>query len=94
MPGNEMLDIRIGVSRVTPEIGIAIDRRWKDVSIGVDRGGPEYHDYTGPYHVAPTFYFQQLLETNGKHMTDNVLVDSIKVTESLNPQGGRTIVIG
>ena len=94
MPGNEMLDIRIGVNCVTPEISMEIDQTRRDVSIELDLWGPEYEDYTGPYHVAPTFYFQQLLETNGKHMTDNVVVDSVKVTESLNPQGGRTVVIG
>lgn len=94
MPGNELLDIQIGVERTSPEIGIAVDRTWKEVGFEINKGGPEYPDYTGPYVVKSTFYFQQVLETYGRHMTDNVIVDSIKVVETSNPQGGKTIVIG
>lgn len=79
----EMLDIRLQV-----------DRTWKNISMEIDRGGPVVVPYDGPYYVKPGFYFQQRLETFGKRMTDDVLVDSIKVTETSNPQGGKTIVIG
>jgi len=93
MPGRA-LDIDISVEAVIQEITLGVDRTWKDVSLEVNKGGKVYPPYEGPYNVTPTFYFQQRLETYGKSMTDDVIVDSIKVTESLNPQGGRTIVIG
>lgn len=91
---NEVLDIRIGVSILQPDISIGIDRTWKDIAMGVDRGGAVYPEYAGPYHVIPALYWQQRLETYGKSMADDVLVDAIKITETGNPQGGKTIVIG
>lgn len=90
----EMLDIQIGIDRGTKDIQVSVARNWKNISMEIDKGGVEYPDYTGPYSVTPSFYYQQLLETYGKHMTADVLVDSIHVTETENPQGGRTIVIG
>ena len=80
---NEALDIQLNV-----------DRTWRDVTFEVDKGGSYYPPYEGPYFVKPTFFYQQALETYGKSMADNVIVDSIKVTETVNPQGGKTIVIG
>ena len=91
---SEMLDIQISVNRQPKDVSIVVDRTWKNVGIAVDKGGSYYPPYEGPYNVTPTFYFQQRLETYGKSMTADVLVDSIKVVETVNPQGGKTIVIG
>lgn len=91
---NEALDIQLSVNLAVPDIGIGVDRHWKNVGIEVDRGGPVHVPYDGPYHVTPTLYWQQRLETYNKYMTEDVLVDSIRITESHNPQGGTTIVIG
>ena len=93
MPGRA-LDIDISVEAVIQEISLGVDRTWKEVSMEVNKGGNYYPPYEGPYNVSPTFYYQQRLGTYGKSMTEDVIVDSIKVTDSLNPQGGRTIVIG
>lgn len=90
----EMLDIRIAISNETQNINLSVDRKWKNVGIEVDRGGPTILPYEGQYHVIPRLYWQQRLATYGKQMLDDVLVDAIKVTESHNPQGGKTIVIG
>lgn len=91
---SEMLDIQIGVNVPVPNLSIAVDRTWKNVSLAVEKGGSYYPPYTGNYHVIPALYWQQRLETYGKSMSDDVLVDAIPVTETHNPQGGRTIVIG
>lgn len=91
---HEALDIQIGVSVPTPDIRIGVNRHWKAISIAVEKGGSYYPPYTGSYHIIPALYWQQRLETYGKSMTDDVLVDAIKFTETSNPQGGRTIVIG
>jgi len=91
---DEVLDIRIGVTISAPDIFIGVDRTWKEIGLGVERGGAVYPPYTGSYHVVPALYWQQRLETYGKSMTDDVLVDAIRITETSNPQGGKTIVIG
>ena len=53
-----------------------------------------YTDYTGAYTVTPILYDEQELRTKDKHLTDNVTVEAIPVTDTVNPYGGRTIVIG
>ena len=53
-----------------------------------------YDDYTGAYIVTPILYDEQQLLTRDKHMLDDVTVRAIPVTETTNPYGGRTIVIG
>ena len=93
MPGRA-LDIDISVEAVIQEISLGVDRTWKEVSMEVNKGGNYYPPYEGPYHITPTFYWQQRLETYGKSMTEDVLVDSIKITETSNPQGGKSVVIG
>ena len=91
---SEALDIRISVSRETPNIGMAVERNWKTVSLGVDRGGNVYPPYEGPYEEDASFYYDKTLETYGRVMTDNFKVNKIPVIETSNPQGGKTIVIG
>lgn len=91
---HEALDIRLEVNLPVPDIALAVDRRWKNVEIGVDRGGAYHVPYEGEYHVTPKLYWQQRLETYNKYMSEDVLVDAIRVTETSNPQGGKTIVIG
>lgn len=91
---SEALDIRIGVSLNIPDIGIQVDRRWKNVEFEVDRGGEVLTPYEGPYTVDASFYFDKVLGTYGKKMTDDVTVNRIPVVESSNPQGGKTILIG
>lgn len=91
---NEALNIQIAVDRSSRNVGIEIADRWKEVSIGVERGGAYYPPYEGSYHIIPALYRQQRMRTHGKSMTSDVLIDAIKFTETENPQGGRTIVIG
>lgn len=91
---NEALDIRIGVDISTPDVSIAVDRRWKNVEFEVSRGSPAYLPYEGPYEEDASFYYDKVLPTFGRVMTDDVRVKRIPVVESSNPQGGKTIVIG
>jgi len=93
MAGNA-LDIQISVSREIPDIGIAVNRNWKEVSLAVDKGGKYYPPYDGPYEEDASFYYDKVLETYGRVMTDNFKVNKIPVIETSNPQGGKTIVIG
>ena len=93
MAGNA-LDIQISVSRDTPDISMAVDRNWKNVSLAVDKGGKYYPAYDGPYAADASFYYDKTMETYGRVMTDNFKVNRIPVVETINPQGGKTIMIG
>lgn len=91
---SEALDIQINVDRSAPNVAIAINDTWREVQLSVERGGAYYLPYEGPTHVTPTLYWGQRLETYGRAMPDDVVIDAIPFTETSNPQGGRTIVIG
>lgn len=55
--------------------------------------GGEYDPYEGPYEVVPTKNVQTL-KTNKRRMKDDVTVDAINYSETLNIGGGKTAVIG
>ena len=49
--------------------------------------------YHGVYEVTPSSNDQEL-ETRGKLLADNVLVNAIPYEEVTNPSGGTTVIIG
>ena len=49
--------------------------------------------YNGPYSAIPR-KVEQTLETKNKSMRDDVTIDPINYSETINPQGGNTVVIG
>lgn len=49
--------------------------------------------YEGEYTVDPMFH-EQTLETSGKTLLQNVIVNAIYLGETANPQGGNTVYIG
>lgn len=49
--------------------------------------------YDGSYSVVPR-KTEQTLETKNKSMRDDVIIDPINYSETINPQGGNTVVIG
>lgn len=49
--------------------------------------------YPGPYDVIPRVY-QQILETKDKLMNDDVTVEIIPLTKTLNHSNGYTVTIG
>lgn len=50
--------------------------------------------YGGPYEVTPKAWEEQVLETEGKLMADDVTVYEIPITRTTNPTGGLTVLIG
>lgn len=52
----------------------------------------DYDPYLGPYEVIPKAWENQILETNGKNMTDDVTVYEVPYDEVINPTG-TTVVI-
>lgn len=49
--------------------------------------------YTGEYTVTPSLD-AQILDTQGKAMRDDVVVQRIPIIFTTNPQGGQSVVIG
>lgn len=58
-----------------------------------DPAGALIPAYEGDYEVTPRLY-EQILETDGKRMTDDVTVKVIPVTYTSNPYNGKTVLIG
>lgn len=56
-------------------------------------GGSPLPYYDGSYEVTPR-KVGQILETKNKSMRDDVTIDPINYSETINPQGGNTVVIG
>lgn len=56
-------------------------------------GQSELPAYEGDYQVRPT-WFNQILTTRGKRMTDDVLIYDIPLSETSNDAGGLTLNIG
>ena len=50
-------------------------------------------EYTGEYEVTPRLE-EQMLETSGRLMRDDVTVHEIPVVYTSNPFNGKTVVIG
>ena len=57
-------------------------------------GSSDYVPYGGPYEIDPVFHSDTTLATRNKLLTRNLTVRQIKITESTNPSGGRTVLIG
>lgn len=86
----------IGV-RILPQttLGVKIS---SPTALGVKVGGEfyrvgDYEFFDGPYEVKPTFE-NQTLKTKNMAMKENVDVKPISVTETPNPSGGYTVIIG
>lgn len=50
-------------------------------------------EYSGPYEVKPSASTNQVLETSGKYLTENVNVLKIPMFEVSNLSGGYTVTI-
>ena len=93
MQRNPEIDYCIG-SR-TLDISIELEQiDHKDLYITLTPGAIGYDTYDGPYEVIPMAHTMQVLETENKLMTENVLVHEIPYWETSNPQGGNTVYIG
>ena len=88
--------ISVPMKVAVSEVALPIHVSMSDVSIpmraavGYTSGGVPY---PGEYEVTPRFS-EQVLQTNGFVMRDDVTVHEIPVTETTNPYGGKTILIG
>lgn len=70
-----------------------------DSGIDVDTGTicrvsdtPDIESYKGSYQVTPKFS-EQVLQTRGKQLSDDVVVKPIQIHETTNSSGGTTVYI-
>lgn len=71
----------------TPEVTAEI------VDVVLETGG-DIPLYQGPYEVEPKVEQGTVLQTKGKRMRENVVVDPIEITRVSNTAGGTTVYIG
>lgn len=61
---------------------------------GVDSGGSSpIPSYAGPYTVNSKLDVNQSLNTAGKYMESNLIINSINITRTQNEYGGITVTI-
>lgn len=53
----------------------------------------DYPEYSGPYEITPMAYTEQILDTDGKLMTDDVTVHKVPYWETENLKSGFTVYI-
>ena len=88
-----ILAVDISKDTVTPDKlmkGITAHNRLGQPIVGIATGGDPYE---GEYTVVPKTT-DQILETEGKTMEDDVTVTAIPYYQTSNPQGGYTVIIG
>lgn len=57
-------------------------------------GGTSSEVYDGPYEAEPIFQDDQVLSTKDKLLINNVTIKPIRITTTINPSGGKTVLIG
>ena len=57
-------------------------------------GGAALPAYPGPYTVVPVAWFEQVVPTAGKRMTQDLTVDAVPYLLTSNESGGYTATIG
>lgn len=92
-PRTHTPNIHINPNR--PQIHTEVHNNHPEIDISIHSGsGPHYDEYEGPYTVYPDPTDIQILETENKLMTQNVLAMPIPYFRTSNPSGGDTIYIG
>ena len=95
------------VTETNKEINLDVDGRHPDVQIDIQGrgrgnitfsisggGGGRKEPYEGPYTVTSESDALQILQTENKVMTENMVVLPIPYSETSNPKGGLTVFIG
>lgn len=79
------------ISSISGEIGKTLT-----VSGGITAGTfvPAIPVYEGVYQVSPLASLDIVLETSGKRLQDNIIVNQIPYYQATNDSGGYTVTIG
>ena len=88
------LNVSLKVESQNRNIEMTVKDHHKYMVMTIEKGGTPIDEFEGPYEVVPKFYYDQVLETIGKLMVDNVNVNAIQIHEVSNQAGGKTVTIG
>lgn len=88
------LDITLNVESQHRDMEIAVSKRRKYMVMSIEKSTTPLPDYEGPYEVESKLYYARTLETAGKRMAQDVVVNPIRIQSVSNPYGGRTVTIG
>lgn len=69
-------------------------REHSEITLKITGAGTRKSAYDGPYSVISVPREMQILQTNNKVMTENLIVLPISYFETSNPKGGLTVYIG
>lgn len=85
--------IQIDIDILDPNIELDLSTT-DELEVEISQGsGSMLPMYDGSYIVVPTKQ-EQILNTKNKSMADDVTIHAINRSETSNPEGGKTIVIG
>lgn len=87
------VSMSVGVNEMSIPMEIGVSEVFLPVEISVAYVSNVSDPYLGEYEVQPTFD-DQILETGGLYMRDDVTVNEIPVARVSNLSGGKTITIG
>lgn len=86
------LDIRIGVTRASPDVRIGIDRDTKDIGLSVYKGGSYFPDYEGGYTFTPSRQ-AQVVPTERRVLLENIVINPIPQNYGLITYNGAIITV-
>jgi len=88
-------NVQLDVAGRSKDVQINVQGRdHGDIFLTVTQRGAQKKKYDGPYSVIPSVDEMQILNTEDKIMTENLVVLPIPYFETSNPKGGLTVHIG
>lgn len=88
-------DVRLSVAGRSRDVQISVQGKdHGDIFLTVTPRESHKDPYEGPYSVASVAGAMQILDTEDKIMTENLIVLPILYFETSNPKGGLTVYIG
>lgn len=81
------------ITPITIPMTVSTSRQVIPMSIGAAYMAANVHEYEGPYEITPKAWDNQILETEGLLMTDDVTVFKVPYYETVNLFDGKTVYI-
>lgn len=81
------------ITPITIPMTVSTSRQVIPMSIGAAYMAANVHEYEGPYEITPKAWDNQILETEGLLMTDDVTVFKVPYYETVNLFDGKTAYI-
>lgn len=86
------MSIKASISEVTSKIEGSLSPASNRIPAIVDPSDDDYYTYT--YDITASLTEDQVLPTKGKFLTDDIVINAVPSTTTINPSGGYTLYIG